>query len=435
MSTPINPVWLSNNNPFNRRSFLGLCAAAGAGLMMPEAVVGSLDKASEAISGVQFSRKVTKIPNAKQWPTIFIFLEGGPSQWEFFHPKLPNPGSKDYAPSEIRGEFKPIQTSVPGLFVSEKLEKTSQIMHKVRLLRNITHTDFDHDRACAWCLTGSPELIPGTTTPQYGSFLVDLSKQQLQIPGYIVFHSNNFKITSSAQAKDSLYTAYDETKGTYPNPIQGENTDLSNLEGRVALSKYLGKPIQGTERYEELFDKASGLIDSDLGKAFNLDQISNAERERYGKNVFGEAAIRAKRLVEKGAQFVFINFAFWDAHSVINWYTNTYVPKFDPAYAALVEDLGNQCIIVVASEFGRRPDIDPKTKGRHHFPVSNCMVISGPGVTPGCTGETDSNGRITNGGKFHASRIASTTMRAAGYKLELNTGNGILEEVEPLPIF
>jgi hypothetical protein len=340
---------------------------------------------------------------------ILIWLAGGPSHLDTFDPK---PG----APADVRGEFKPIATSVPGLSISEVLPNLSRVMNRVTLIRSMTSPEADHDRAAHHLLTGyrpSPALV----YPGYGSVVSKareatrgLLPPHVAVPDAPLFASSGY-----------LTPAYDPfSVSSDPN---GPNFRVQNLTppDRLTLERLLRrremvKALDGfshdiadtplTTSRDRFSQRAYSLLTSSSAQAaFRLNDEPTAVRDKYGRTTAGQACLLARRLVEAGVSFVTVNDRGmnqlgWDTHAQ-NFPTikNTLAPPLDKGVTALIEDLSDRglfdnTLVVMMGEFGRTPKINPNA-GRDHHGRSNSVLIFGAGIPGGLVlGKTDSTGDL-----------------------------------------
>ena len=365
---------------------------------------------------------------------IIVFYYGGPSHIDTYD-------LKPQAPADVRGEFQPIATSVPGRFVCEHLPRMSRLIHKVALVRSMHHTNRLHDSASTEALTGrqSPqgdreEFAPiSQFYPCYGSILNYLSrKRQIEIPHAAlpyVFH--NVVDTPCqgggflGQAFDPLQIAVDVEAKTYRAgalalPAGQSSTILSDrrrLLGSLDVASTTTAP--SGQQWQMLCDKAFQLLGSEsLRRALDLSQEAPATRERYGygpaptatgegggggngaelgyaRQMRGQNLLMARRLVEAGVPFVNV-FDFrqqgqnWDAHfKNFNQHKTHLLPLADQSLSALIEDLDQRglldsTLVVGMGEFGRTPKINADG-GRDHWPDCYTVLLAGGGVRGGAT--------------------------------------------------
>ena len=425
-----------------RRSFLGSCLRAGisfgiaSGLpyMSPIEVFAGFEAPQEA-TGLQLPHTVIKEKGKKIRPVILLWLDGGASRYEMHDPKFHLPGHANYAPEEIRGDFKPIQTSVPGVFVSELMPLHAQRMHKLALINTITHKNTNHEDATNICFTGNHEFL-GSRTPLYRSPSAEMSEQHLvgKIPNVVFQTHKTFQVASPIEPNSGLFIRTN-SDDSYTSPAGGDFE--IQLHGRklgiFRTLEQLGKQIEGRQanQYRRFFDTANLLLDKGLHVAFDLSQESDETRERYGRTAMGNAMLASRRLVELllrlADEFQFderfvitVNCDYWDDHDDISMYMNKRVPIFDQASTALIDDVEDIAYVVEFGEFGRTPKIIKKNKnnnnGRDHWPDSNFMVVAGPGIKGGTVlGSTDNQGKVNSGVPLHASLAADSILGLGGW--------------------
>jgi Protein of unknown function (DUF1501) len=344
-------------------------------------------------------------PRAKS--CILIWQAGGPSHLDTFDPK---PG----ASADVRGEFKPIATSVPGLSISEVFPNLAKVMNKVTLIRSMTSPESDHDRAAHHMMTGY-RPTPALIYPGYGSVLARTRESTrgmmppfVAVPEAPLFGSSGY-----------LTPAYD------PFTVSGDpNTPgfrVANLTppDRLTLERLLRRrdmvrslddfahdvaetPL--TSSRDQFAQRAYSLLTSSAAQsAFKIQEEPEKVRDKYGRTTAGQACLLARRLVEAGVSFVTVNDRGsnqlgWDTHAQ-NFTTikNTLAPPIDKGLSALLEDLSERglletTLVVMMGEFGRTPKINPNA-GRDHHGRANSVVLFGAGVPGGFVlGKTDAQG-------------------------------------------
>lgn len=371
--------------------------------------------------------EVVPVPGVRQKPIFLIWLEGGLSHFDTFN-QVPT------APDNIKGPYSQIQTSVPGVHLSEKLPLTARQMHKMILMRNIKHTDHNHSSATSLMLTGSSLTGAGNSNSKYDSFAVRLGKYlgQTQV-GYITFNADpgNPYLYPGVGQNESLHvkqqgTVNNEGHNPYPSPF-GEGFDRVRHAGRRALLGQVGRQMgrsPATDRWNELQERADSMLDGDLNGAFDLTRVPDRVRDRYGKTSFGNAALIGKRLIDAGAPIVTVNKVGWDNHSGIKSALDTSLPELDRILATLFEELGDRVIIAVGTEFGRTPM--NSSNGRDHWAHSSFLLIGGAGINHRVYGRLDNAGHVAgDDGIFPGELAGPTIARAAGYEL-VEERNGVL---------
>jgi hypothetical protein len=397
---------------------------------------------------------------AKVRACILIFYYGGPSHLDTFD-------LKPHAPAEVRGEFRPTATSVPGLHVCEHLPRLARLMHKVALVRSMHHRNRLHDSASIETLTGRPspngdreEFAPiKQFFPCHGAVLSYLRRgRHLPVPHAalpFVFH-NVIDVPCQGggflgAAFDPFSISVDPDRKVYRAGALALPADQSpaRLEQRRQLlrgleagpSRVAGLPAPAQMRL--FHDKALRLLASrDLHRALDLTREDPRTRERYGfgpaplkvgsgggggngaelghaRQMRGQNLLLARRLVEAGVPFVNV-YDFrqqgqnWDAHfKVFSQHRDHLLPAADQALSALIEDLDargllDSTLVVALGEFGRTPRIN-KEGGRDHWPDCYTVLLAGGGVKGGHVhGASDRHGAFPASDPVTPADLAAT---------------------------
>src|SRR4051812_11779430 len=340
---------------------------------------------------------------------ILIWQDGGPTHYETFDPK---PG----APSEIRGEFKPVATKVPGVQFAEHLPKLAGIADKLAVVRSIRHDQGNHGAGNHYLMTGAPPRIPVgcgafvSFHPSLGSVVAKEKGAPAGLPAYFTMPSMsrsggpNFlgaKYAPFVVGGDPNSQGFKVRDVALPDGLNGERfADRSAVRGEVdhflrTLDKAAGDPAAALdEHYQQAYD----LMNSkEAQAAFEIGKEPEKTRDRYGRNSFGQRALLARRLVEAGVPFITVYDGGWDHHSGLFDAFAKRMPAWESTVAALISDLAERgmldsTIVIALGEFGRTPQVN-KDAGRDHW--SNAMsVLFAGGKTPGgvVVGATDSKG-------------------------------------------
>ena len=356
---------------------------------------------------------------------ILVFYYGGPSHIDTYD-------LKPHAPAEIRGEFQPISTSVPGLQIGEHLPRMARVMHKVALVRSVYHAAHLHDAASIHALTGraldGPDRELFAPLPQFypsfGSAVAHLSPQPARdVPfASLPFVFNNV-VPTPCQGGGFLGTACDPLRvevdpGSRKYQIEmlrpAEGLHRARMQERRGLLETLDVSTLGLNPLSPFYERAYRLLESELiHKALDITQEPPGLRERYGYGegtemgyasaMRGQNLLLARRLVEAGVPFVNVydykqQGQNWDAHAngAVQHKTQL-LPPADRALSALIEDLDargllDSTLIVATGEFGRTPKINGSA-GRDHWPECYTVLLAGGGVRGGAVyGSSDSQG-------------------------------------------
>jgi hypothetical protein len=381
---------------------------------------------------------------------LFLWLQGGPPQHETFDPK-PD------APAEIRGEFKPIATNVPGIRICELLPRTAGIVDKLAIVRSLcTHSDL-HDASAYWVLTGYKYLgqqsrqISPTDWPYLGS-IIKMLKPSQKLPAFSsvwlpdVMRLND-NVTPAGQTAGFLGKRWE------PQRIIGDPSSPSykveglalppeipplRLSSRQRLRQQLERHFNSVERsgalkdYDHQSQEAYGLLTSGKARlAFDLSREPKRLRERYGLNKWGQCLVLARRLIEAGARLVHVNWPreggdeavnnpMWDTHAQnADRLQDVLCPMFDVGFTALIEDLDRrgllrETLVVAVGEFGRTPKINAQG-GRDHWGHVFSCALAGAGISGARVfGASDKNGAYPREGKLEPQDLTATIVHLLG---------------------
>ncbi len=413
-------------NGMSRRDFLRVGGLAPLGLSL--ANVLSFQKAFAGTEAVK---------NARAKSVILVYLGGGISHHDTFDPK-PD------AVEEIRGKYKAIGTSVPGLQVTELMPRMAQVMDKVALIRSGTHENDHHETATNWVLSGRFGS-PFGDFPSMGAVVAHETGFSGLVPPYVAVPKNpafTWELGKSAW----LGGRYESFKCGDPNAADFKVRDLSQAEAvtpqvldrrRSLLEAVdsLSSHIKGNDQiatYDEFGQKAADMVLSPQAQAaFDVAKEDPKLRDDYGHTEFGQSCLMARRLVEGGVRFVTVNSGGWDHHKKIFDGLEKKVPDFDRGFSALIRDLDQrgllaETLVVAMGEFGRTPKIN-KDAGRDHWGRAGSLIFAGAGVQGGrVIGATDKNGAFVIDRPVRPADVCWTVYDALGIdpNKELHTPEG-----------
>jgi hypothetical protein len=402
----------------SRREFLKIGALGMGGLTLP-----GLLRAEKA-SGITSSHKAV----------IMIYMVGAPPHQDMYDLKMD-------APAEIRGEFKPMATAVPGIQICEHLPKIASIMDKVTPLRSVYGSPTgDHDSFI--CYTGrSVQNQPPGGWPSIGSTISRLmGPTNPSVPPFFGLAPNaGHPPYGSPGHPGFLGVAHSAVRPAGPirkdmmlSTINGSHLgDRKNLLNSFDQLRRGMDAQSGMDGIDSVTQQSMDILTSNrLVDALDLSREPNRVRERYGKgdaNNYGDGAPRnmehfltARRLVEAGARVVTLNFGRWDFHSSnFSECKNTHFPLFDHGIHALITDLHERGLdkdvaVVAWGEFGRTPQIN-KDAGRDHWPQVGGALIAGGGFKTGqIIGATDRIGATITRRPVHFGEVHATLYRHFG---------------------
>jgi hypothetical protein len=441
----------------SRRELLRLGGLSLVGMTLPQLL------ACEAMGGTRGR------PRARS--CILIFMEGGPSHIDLWDMK-PN------APAEVRGEFRPIPTTIPGLPVCEHLPLFAQQLHRFALVRSVTHSITDHNAGTYYALTGrypvdGARLI--TTDgpknfPPYGAVLAKLRPSGRPLPDFVHIPEimSNLGVDIAGQSAGFLGASYDPLVAGDPSlpgyQVPGlsplAEVPVSRLGERAALLRELDRSLAplsddpALERMDTFRRKAIALLSSpETRKAFDLSQEPRAVRERYGTDPgsdrslearkfgglphLGQCLLLARRLIEAGVRLVTVCTGrridqAWDTHrDHFPLLKRSLCPPFDRAVSALMEDLAlrgllDDTLVVIMGEFGRTPKLGYVTSsagaardGRDHWPYCYTVLFAGGGVPGGLVhGASDKQGGYPSREPVTPEDITATIYALMGVPLD-----------------
>jgi hypothetical protein len=384
---------------------------------------------------------------------ILIFLNGGPSQLDTFD-------MKPDAPSGIRGPYKPIATRAPGVFITEKLPRLAQQMHRVAIVRSAHHHLSAHNSSAAYALSGhSPgsdaNIAPTATDhPALGAIVARMSRPG-PLPPFVLMPTYLFDMgfpTPSAGGgwlgrtfdpfpvvRNQMMAGLPPWEGELPIPKGiGFPPDVSRqrLQNREGLARSLDQePIRDTRTFDAHHRKALELIlSADARSAFDLGREPDRVRDRYGRCEMGQVLLLARRQIEAGVRFVTANavshppntglsaYQIWDTHfDHFRLYDSHLMPKLDQALSALLADLADrglleETLVLVMGEFGRTPKIaNVKDGGRDHWGRAYSVLFAGGGVRSGTVfGRTDAVAGDVTDFPVRPDDLAATVFEALG---------------------
>lgn len=464
MRTPLRTAEIS------RRQWLRVGAGA-MGLALPELL--SLRRTGAVTSGGAGKAK----------SCIVLYCWGGMSHldtWDL----------KPEAPAEVRGEFAPIATAVPGIQLSEHMPLFARLTDRSAIIRSMHHNSTFHGRGMYWNLTGHPSpnseqftnLPPSSTDwPNLGSMIAWLCRAPADMPPfvqmpYFLVDNKTRQAGDTAgwlgQKFDAVFVRPGGGKpygGVSPQlgnmcvePING--MDASRFQQRGDLAGALatqGRPLAQTDHvraYDGFRQMAIDMLTSPKVRgAFNVENEPPSVRDAYGDHICGRSALLARRLVEQGVPAITVVCAagdlngasgdHWDTHGDnFNRLKRDLLPPLERASSALVNDLSDrglldQTLVVWLTEFGRTPKISASNAGRDHFPFCYSVALAGGGVQGGQVyGRSDRIGAAPLDQPCGPADLHATIFHALGIPPETrvvdNLGRSLpLSDGRVLPVF
>ena len=395
-----------------RNSACGFGALATYGLFCP-ATHAIADEANAS-----FGRRIVGLEGlhhrAKAKRVIFLFMQGGISQVDSFDPK----------PGPVKGPGDPVSTK-GGFQLTSFFPETAKVSDKLTVIRSMTAKVGVHEGARYLMRTGYEKR--GTIVhPNLGAWAQHyLGVSSKTLPSSV-------SVNHGSEHGNGFFPA------TYsPLPIFDPGTGLVNIRSTVESGRerkrleLLGQLNEGylsrmqdenVRAYTDFYDSTLRLMQSSDLKAFDLGQEPAELRARYGMQRFGQGCLLARRLVENGVRFVEVHSGGWDMHKELEDGMEEKGGELDRGFAALIGDLDargllDSTLVVLTTEFGRKPNLDGN--GRGHHPLAFSCVLAGGGVRRGYVhGATDDKGQAPRGGSVTPGDLHATVGWAAGLPLE-----------------
>lgn len=413
-----------------------------------------------------------KQPRAKA--CIFFFLFGGPSQIDLWD-------MKPQAGPEIRGEFQPAATNVPGIQICEHLPLLAKQMDKLCLLRSMSHRMNVHGPACSEIFTGRPYFGPPTTdqatredwpslsslTTRFGNSKRGLPPSVV-LPWYLQFTGQAKKIAGQTAGRmgdsySAMLVQGDIGRSDFelaglqlPKDVPWERTVnrrdlLSTIQESASSPK--SNFGNGLTMLDENRRRAWSLLEHRAGEVLDLQREKPETREKYGQTTVGQSLLMARRLVEAGVSLVTVNWqdethidgvnTCWDTHQENFPKLKTLLcPLFDKAFSAFLEDLHQRglletTLVVAVGEFGRTPRLgqfeqssNTRKTGRDHWPHAFTALLAGGGVRGGQVyGSTNENGGYVKEKPVSPADLSATILHHLGIDPQQTWG----DEFQNLP--
>jgi hypothetical protein len=413
----------------NRRELLQVGASSLLGIGLPQLLAG---RAQAGAAAPGRSKSV-----------ILVLLTGGPSH-------LDTLDMKPEAPTEIRGEFRPMATAVPGIQVCEHLPRLAARLRHWAIVRSLSHGENGHLPATHRLLTGAPmpnqrgsdldNVLSRRDWPCYAAGLDQVRPRRDGVPtGVTLPHALiEGPLTWPGQhagflgpGHDPLLVTQDPNAPTFRMDTFSlpAGTDPARIDSRRRLLDQLSGSVRAAEPFASHQQRAFEMLASgQVAEAFRLDRVPNRVRERYGRNQFGQSLLLARRLVQAGVPVVQANMGIvqtWDTHSD-NWgrLRGQLLPWLDQALAALVDDLEasgqlGETLVAALGEFGRTPRISTlpgsTQAGRDHWASVYSGLFAGAGVRGGrVLGRSDRIGAVPVSQSYTPYDVGATVYQVLG---------------------
>lgn len=422
----------------DRRGLLRAATAGVVGATLPKVFSAASETTSDKPVGFGRAKSV-----------LIVLLSGGPSQLDTLDPK-------PEAPAEVRGEFAPIATTIPGVTVCEHLPKFAQQTDRWSIVRTLAHREHNHLLATHVALTGRSTPVPRGGSdldrvetrndfPNFASALdfirprsdgmpsgVSLPNYLIEGPltwpgqhaGFLGAKHDPWQINGDPNDKEFRMQSLAMREGVTTGRLQSRRELLDALNsGRSRLTGLDSDSLRDQQNLAY-----SLLTSGKLTEAFEINRESDETRDRYGRHKFGQSLLLSKRLIEAGVPVVQATMGIvqtWDTH-VDNWgkLKNTLLPQLDQGLAALMDDLAatgllDDTMVIVMGEFGRTPKVSTlpgqTIPGRDHWAHAYSGLFAGAGILGGqVLGQTDAQAAYPITNSWSPADICSTIFNALG---------------------
>ncbi len=433
----------SGGDAWSRREWLQAGAIGALGIGLP----GLLRNHAQAASRPRPS-SLTSFGRAKS--CLLVFMTGGPPQHETFDPK-PN------APLEIRGPFRSIPTSIPGIHFSELLPAIARKAHRVTIIRSMTTDINSHSSSGHFMLTGYPHPAGNAETPATSDDFPSLAamvgalkpSEKVPISSVVLPEAivNNPNVPWPGQDAGIMGATHNPfllrcDPGRFPFVVDGLRlppaVDELRMTARAGLLEGLDRSFQArvstslTRGFDRVQQQAFDMMrNAGSRAAFELDAEPASWRDRYGRHKFGQSLLLARRLIQSGVRLVQVNWPreagdtsvgnpLWDTHQKnAERCKDVLCPAFDRSFATLLDDLESsglldETLVLVMGEFGRSPKINPEG-GRDHWGHCFSVVMAGAGTPSGLVlGSSDREGGYPTARPILPADLAATVFHRLG---------------------
>ena len=397
----------SAEHSIDRRTFLGSAMQGGATL---GAGAWGLNALRQPALAEALKRQEKRV--------ILLWLAGGASQLETWDPKPGRPTG---------GPYRAIQTTVPGLQISELMPKMAGRMKDTAIIRSLNTKDGSHGTGARLMHLGRRDE-PNLKYPDMGAVLArELGRADSPVPDYVSFYTATEGRGNAVGQSGFLGARYAPMSLTTENKpaflSRQESISVSDHQQRAELQALLSerfarkRKLPAVGSHQEAYARVRGLMSSET--LFDISQEPQKIQDRYGPTLFGQQALVARRLIEAGTPFVKVSRAWWDSHGQ-NFETHLeLVTELDHVMSTLLDDLEDRgllenTLVLTLAEFGRTPKINGSL-GRDHFGSAWSVSLSGCGIKGGSVyGKTDQDGQTVADGEVGAGEVFATIYQALG---------------------
>jgi hypothetical protein len=352
---------------------------------------------------------------------IYLYMTGGMSHLDTFDPR---PDNKD-----VQGDTEVIKTNVDGIRISASLPNVARQMDKIAVINSLASTQGAHEQGQYYMHT-SYTLRSSIRHPAMGAWLEKFQQRgNAALPGTVMIgNESRHPGAGFFEAKYQPLMINDPDDGvanTRINPWLTEDRFNDHLAVAKKLDVGFAKKydVKNVRAYADMYDDAVRMMKSEELKAFDLSAEQDSLRDAYGRERFGQGCLLARRLVEHGVRFVEVSFGSWDTHNANFVRVPELCEELDAALSTLLGDLQargllNETLVVLATEFGRTPEINVND-GRDHHPKAFTCLMAGGGIRGGqLYGKKDERGFEVAENKIGIPDFNATIAYALGLPLD-----------------
>jgi len=397
------------NPDFSRRHFISTAASTLLGVSASR-MIAAPGQGTSPLKQAATARNV-----------IYLYMTGGMSHLDTWDPK---PDNKD-----VMGLTKTISTRVDGIRLSENLPLMARQADKIAIIRGMSSTQGAHEQGQYYQRT-SYTMRSSIKHPSMGAWLEKFQgRGNPTLPGSVMIgNDSRHPGAGFFEAKFAPLMINDPEAGiayVRTNPWFTEDRMLDRLRvARQLDAKFAATyNVKNVRAYSDMYDDAVKMMKSEELKAFDLEAEDARLREKYGRDRFGQGCLLARRLVEHGVRHVEVTFGSWDTHNANFTRVPELADELDAALSTLLQDLDSrgllqETLVVLATEFGRTPEINANDGRDHHAPGFSC-VLAGGGVRGGQVwGATDENGHKVTEGLVSVPDFNATIAYALGLPMD-----------------
>lgn len=405
---------MNSLSPLSRRDFVGSAAKTFLGVTL-------LPQASPLLAAGVGASNQKQEATAKN--VIYLYMNGGMSHLDTFDPRASN--------SEVTGETRAIKTSADDVFISSTLPLMAKQMHHVAVINSLNSNQGAHQQGNYFMHTSY--TLRGTIRhPAMGAWLQKFKdKGNANLPGSVMigndsqhpgagFFESRFSplmlnAPEAGLANSSLNAWFQNDQQRFESRLQAARRLDSGF-----MQKY---DLKNVRAYSDMYDDAVSMMKSEDLKAFDLTQETPELRRKYGEDTFGQGCLLARRLVEHGVRFVEVSMGSWDTHNGNFVRGPELCAELDQALSTLLQDLESrgllkETLVVLATEFGRTPEIN-QNDGRDHHPSAFTCLLAGGGIKGGRTyGLKDERGAQVEDKRVSIPDFNATIAYALGVPLD-----------------